>query len=115
MIILCEPGHYHSLLSKRCEHCPRGYYQHRSGRPHCNKCPQGYTTLAIGSLNITACIVECSAGYFLNEITDKCEPCGYLAYQPNSGSTYCLPCPQNTVTLSINSILIDQCIGKNFL
>uniref|UniRef100_A0A1I7VRM8 EGF-like domain-containing protein n=1 Tax=Loa loa TaxID=7209 RepID=A0A1I7VRM8_LOALO len=100
------------LLSKKCEHCPRGYYQHRSGRPRCHKCPHGYTTLNTGSLHITECVVECSAGHFLNEITGKCEPCGYLAYQPNPGSRNCLPCPHNTVTLSINSTLIDQCIGN---
>ncbi|KAL3985154.1 GCC2 and GCC3 family protein [Acanthocheilonema viteae] len=108
--ILCEPGHYHSLLSKKCELCPRDYYQNRSGRSRCHKCPQGYVTLTIGSIHATSCFVECSAGHFLNEITGKCESCGYLAYQPNSGSTNCLPCPQNTVALSINSTSIDQCI-----
>uniref|UniRef100_A0A0R3RXY5 EGF-like domain-containing protein n=1 Tax=Elaeophora elaphi TaxID=1147741 RepID=A0A0R3RXY5_9BILA len=109
---LCEPGHYHSLLSKKCEHCPRGYYQYRSGRPRCHQCPQGYTTMTVGSIHANSCVVECSAGHFMNEVTGKCEPCGYLAYQPNSGSTNCLPCPQNTVTLRINSTLIDQCIGN---
>ncbi|VDN08560.1 unnamed protein product [Thelazia callipaeda] len=110
--VLCEPGYYHNSVSKRCELCPRGHYQFRSGRPRCQKCPDGYTTIKSGSHHSVDCIVECKAGYFLNELTSRCESCGYLAYQPNPGSTTCLPCPKNTVTTVINATSIDQCIGN---
>ncbi|VDK87946.1 unnamed protein product [Litomosoides sigmodontis] len=82
--ILCRPGHYHSLISKKCEVCPQGHYQFRAGRPRCHKCPQGYTTLTTKSIYPTSCF----------------------------GSTNWLPNLPDTVTRHVYLVFIDQRIAN---
>uniref|UniRef100_A0A914ZJI3 EGF-like domain-containing protein n=2 Tax=Parascaris univalens TaxID=6257 RepID=A0A914ZJI3_PARUN len=110
--ILCERGKFHNETTGICEPCGRGHYQTRSGRARCESCPHGYTTINLGSTTANDCVVECPAGTYLELSTGHCELCGYMAYQPDRGSTSCRLCPSGTVSVSMNATSLSHCIGN---
>lgn len=53
----------------------------------------------------------CESGSFRNESLDSlCSPCALDTYQPDVASTGCLRCPQHSVTVSVGSRGLPDCL-----
>ncbi|VDK48518.1 unnamed protein product [Cylicostephanus goldi] len=63
-----------------------------------------------GAAKESECIPACPPGFFFDNASKICEPCGLRGYQPTSGSDRCIPCPPTTVPLYLNSTKIEHCL-----
>ncbi|CAD6193647.1 unnamed protein product [Caenorhabditis auriculariae] len=109
---LCSPGLHYDESGKRCLPCPKGTFQEEHGRTTCAACPVGTTTVAAGTKLHSKCIPFCPIGYYFDEASRVCEPCGLRGYQPERGQDRCIPCPDGTVPIYQNSTSLQHCLDK---
>lgn len=116
----CSAGFY-SVGPNRCEKCPPGTFQNRSGQNGCIPCSAGTVSDTEGAAFCAKCPpttmpdrarMECTCpqGSILNAANrcqlckpgtfyvnfggqSSCQPCGRDTYQPLSGESECLDCP----------------------
>lgn len=59
--------------------------------------------------------MECTPGTFYDNETQTCPKCERGYYQDQSGQMSCEQCQNNTITRSVYSKNITDCIGKVYL
>lgn len=110
----CEKGQFieHEQFNMyRCEFCPQGSYQDKTGQQTCKVCPMGTGNVGANakydSINydtVTKC-PPCPPGTFgklkrhpLGVPYRSCYPCPAGTYTPRNETTDCLPCPPGSTS-----------------
>ncbi|EKX39137.1 hypothetical protein GUITHDRAFT_53092, partial [Guillardia theta CCMP2712] len=102
---ICTNGYYGTAP---CTKCDFGYYSNFNEIDmECKACPLNSYTLNRSSTNVSDCL--CLPGFYSSTGIGPCSPCPLKTYQPSYGSTTCIACSQNTVTLSVGSSAIYDC------
>ncbi|KAJ6226090.1 g protein-coupled receptor-related [Anaeramoeba flamelloides] len=136
----CDYGHHQNeSRATFCDPCDEGYYQDEMGGEYCKECMDGYYAENKTSITCQICkegsytedrtrCIECQAGTY-NPTAGKteclackagtakqstgaiaCDSCFYDEYQDETGQETCKSCPSNTITLSIKSTILEDCI-----
>ncbi|VDD92750.1 unnamed protein product, partial [Enterobius vermicularis] len=109
LCVPCAPGSMYDAATKKCQLCPIGEYQTKTGQNFCISCPEGQITTSLGSTQLADCKTECEAGHMFDLQKGVCEPCGFGFFQPVPGSFSCLPCGVGKTTLTETSASEDEC------
>ncbi|XP_033211055.1 sushi, von Willebrand factor type A, EGF and pentraxin domain-containing protein 1-like isoform X2 [Belonocnema kinseyi] len=114
--VKCPIGTFHNQTKNHCQSCRFGEYQDSIEGIECKKCPKHTSTLKNHSRAIKDCIPVCQPGYYSHRkrhypklAVEPCTTCEIGTYQPNYGQKLCLPCPENTTTISRTSKNIKDC------
>ncbi|XP_053383713.1 signal peptide, CUB and EGF-like domain-containing protein 1 [Mercenaria mercenaria] len=112
-LLNCVPGKY--KLGSKCEVCPVGTYKSDPGNQECTDCADKTTTGDVtGAISSTQCdTVICDPGsYRQKDQKLLCTPCEIGKYQPSSGETSCLDCPNDEITLGTGKSSMDACVPE---
>lgn len=102
---ICTNGYYGTAPCTKCDY---GYYSNFNEIDmECKACPLNSYTLNRSSTNVSDCL--CLPGFYSSTGIGPCSPCPLKTYQPSYGSTTCIACGQNTVTLSTGSSAVYDC------
>ncbi|CAG5134438.1 unnamed protein product, partial [Candidula unifasciata] len=94
----CPVGTYYNDISRLCEDCPKGMYQHKEGQNTCMKCPGVKSTVKSHARSETECLGLCLPGTFSSNGLEPCETCHLGFYQPDHATQYCHPCSHGQTT-----------------
>lgn len=56
--------------------------------------------------------VPCPAGSHYDYVVDECIRCQKGSYQPNSGQSGCIACPESLITAMEGSFDLSECEGN---
>ncbi|KAL4218695.1 Sushi [Mactra antiquata] len=105
--VYCPAGTYSD--GTYCTFCEKGSYQPEEGQFFCLQCSAGLTTVTVGSIDISECLVYCPAGSYSHG--HNCVFCEEGSYQPSEGQSFCIQCPTGLTTVAVGSTDISDCAG----
>jgi len=109
--LLCDSGSEFSEVLQRCTECPLGTYRTVNVQDFCTLCPLDFITSTTAAVTQAQCnVANCSAGTYLNENDNTCEPCPRGEYQPMKWQTQCRQCPIGTTTLQEGGASQSACV-----
>ena len=111
----CPAGSSTNGDDKKCELCPRGYYQRLTRQPSCEKCAPGTYTKQEGSKSIHDCVPVCGHGtYSPSGLVPclQCPPNTYTGSPPIDGFKQCIACAKGMFTYTAGSKSVEQCKEK---
>nr|KAG5713679.1 hypothetical protein BaRGS_024727 [Batillaria attramentaria] len=94
----CTAGTFMNQTTGSCQPCPLGYYQDQRGQENCTQCPAGTTTLSTATKTSALCKAKCGRGFYSSTGLEPCVQCPRGHYQPDFGTTFCLPCDDGRST-----------------
>ncbi|XP_041364067.1 uncharacterized protein LOC121379488 [Gigantopelta aegis] len=106
----CPSGQQVIELTNVCTACLKGTYRKRLSTWTCQPCLSKFTTNGTGAIDESQCMIAlCDVGNGYNTQSKTCEPCPIGTYQNTKNEPSCLPCPNNTTTLSVGTINPSDC------
>jgi hypothetical protein len=114
---------FYSSIRDDCVKCPVHSFLNHSGEETCF-CNAGYSQTGYGlTLNCTKCTTgevsspgngnctQCLSGFFANIASQTCDLCPISFYSTSPGQIRCYSCPAGTVTATLGSTSVEQCIS----